>query len=209
MRPFPNMRSIPLLALSLLLIPALAACGSDAGSAPAAGTGTGGDGITVTLPGTTVATAPSTTAPGTTTAPASVPVEVFFVRDERVAPATREVSPPAVARAAMTELLRGPAADEAAAGASTSIPAGTRLLGLRIADRVAEVDLSGEFASGGGSSSMLSRVAQVVYTLTGFPTVGSVRFLIDGERVDSIGGEGVIVDPPLSRADLPGQAPPG
>ena len=71
----------------------------------------------------------------------------------------------------------------------------------------AEVDLSAAFASGGGSLSMLTRVAQAVYTLTAFPTVHAVRFLIEGERVDAIGGEGVIVDPPPTRADLPGQAP--
>jgi spore germination protein GerM len=136
-----------------------------------------------------------------------VRIDVWFVRDERIAPAPRTVAPPAVARAAMTELLGGPTDDEAAAGASTSIPAGTSLLGLRITDGVAEVDLSGAFASGGGSLSMLSRVAQVVYTLTGFPTVDSVRFLIDGERVESIGGEGVIVDRPLTRADVEGPVP--
>ena len=54
---------------------------------------------------------------------------------------------------------------------------------------------------------MLTRVAQVVHTLTWFHSVHAVRFLIDGERVDSIGGEGVIVDHPLTRADFEGQAP--
>lgn len=194
-------RILRLAALAALLVTLLSACGSDT-SAPAAGTTA--PGTTATSPATTPATA---TTP--TTAPTTITADVFLVRDERVARVGRAVAPPAVARAAMTALLSGPAADEQAAGLSTSIPAGTTLRGLRIADGVAEVDLSGTFASGGGSSSMLSRVAQVVYTLTGFPTVGSVRFLIDGERVDSIGGEGVIVDPPLSRADLPGQAPPG
>ena len=206
MRSSRTLWTVPLAALALLLVPLLAACGSDAGSAPVAATT--GDVTTVTAPAATT-TAPATTAPGTTTAPVTVPVDVFFVRDERVAAADRDVTPPGVARAAMTALLAGPTAEETAAGSSTSIPEGTRLLGLRITGRVAEVDLSGEFASGGGSLSMLTRVAQVVYTLTGFPTVGSVRFLIDGEKVDSIGGEGVIVDHPLTRADLPDQAPVG
>lgn len=183
-------------AASLLLL--TAACGDDDGQA-------GSTGSTGSTPSTT---APATTAPPTTApAPATVPAEVYFVREERVAAATRDVTPPAVARGAMAELLRGPTAEEEAAGISTSIPAGTEVLGLRILDGVAEVDLSGAFASGGGSLSMLTRVAQVVYTLTGFPTVRSVRFLIDGVRVDSIGGEGVIVDPPLTRADLRDQAP--
>lgn len=183
---------------ALLAALALTACGDDGDEAAG----------TATPPAT--ATAPATVPPATATTPATTPgparidVDVWFVRDERVSPVTRAVAPPAVARAAMDELLRGPADDEAAAGSSSSIPDDTALLGLRITGGVAEVNLSGDFASGGGSLSMLTRVAQVVYTLTGFPTVGSVRFLIDGERVESIGGEGVIVDRPLTRADVEG-----
>jgi spore germination protein GerM len=105
------------------------------------------------------------------------------------------------------EPLGGPSAAEAAAGLVTSIPSGTWLLGLRIDRGVAYVDLSGSFAFGGGSRSMLTRIAQVVHTLTWFPTVGSVRFLIDGREVDAIGGQGVIVDHPPTRADVEGQAP--
>lgn len=186
-----------ILTVALLGASVLTACGDD------------GDGSAVTAAPPATATAPATspTATAPVTTPEQVEAEVWFVSGERVAAVTRAVTPPAVARAAMTELLRGPDADEAASGLSTSIPAGTSLLGLRIVGGVAEVDLSGEFASGGGSLSMLTRVAQVVYTLTGFPTVRSVRFLIDGERVASIGGEGVIVDPPLTRADVEGPVP--
>ncbi len=149
------------LAAALLIVLCLSACGDDGG--------TGGGPAATTAPATTTAT----TAPATTTAPqpAEVAADVYFVRDERMAAAARQVATPAVARGAMAELLRGPGEAEAAAGMSSSIPAGTTLRGLRIVDGVAEVDLSGEFASGGGSLSMLTRVAQVVYTLTGFPTV--------------------------------------
>lgn len=187
--------SIAAVAATLLLL-LLAACGDD--GAPAGGSGSAPAAAT---------TPPATTAPSTTTVPQAVAAEVFFVRAERVSPAVRQVTAPAVARGAMRALLQGPDPSEQADGMSTSIPAATELLGLRIVNGVAEVDLSGAFASGGGSLSMLTRVAQVVYTLTGFSTVRSVRFLIDGRRVDSIGGEGVIVDRPLTRADLADQAP--
>jgi len=46
---------------------------------------------------------------------------------------------------------------------------------------------------------MNMRIAQVVYTLTQFPTVKGVLFELDGQRVDVIGGEGVIVDQPVTR----------
>ncbi len=83
----------------------------------------------------------------------------------------------------------------------TQIPEGTQLLGLEISDGVATVDLSSEFQSGGGSLSMRMRVAQVVYTLTQFDSVDGVLFEIDGEPVDAIGGEGVMVDTPQTRKD--------
>ena len=54
---------------------------------------------------------------------------------------------------------------------------------------------------------MLGRVAQVVATLTRFPTVERVAFRIDGDPVEAIGGEGVAVDPPIGRAAIEGQTP--
>ena len=54
---------------------------------------------------------------------------------------------------------------------------------------------------------MLMRVAQVVYTLTQFPTVRRVAFELDGEPADTIGGEGVVVSPPVDRGDFEDQTP--
>ena len=76
------------------------------------------------------------------------------------------------------------------------------------AGNVATVDLSKEFESGGGSLSMLLRVAQVVCTLTQYEGIDHVAFSIDGKPVESIGGEGVIVSPPVGREDFEGQLPP-
>jgi hypothetical protein len=105
------------------------------------------------------------------------------------------------ATAAMKALLAGPTAAENAAGLGTSIPAGTRLLGLSIKSGTAAVDLSGEFGGGGGSLSMTSRVAEVVYTLTRFPTVRAVQFFMEGEPLDALGGEGIMLAEPQKRAD--------
>ena len=69
------------------------------------------------------------------------------------------------------------------------------------------VDLSGRFQSGGGSQSMLLRVAQVVYTATTFPTVDRVAFSLDGRPVSAIGGEGVVVSPPVTRSSFEAQTP--
>ena len=113
----------------------------------------------------------------------------------------------AVARAALTELLEGPTDEEVASGLSSAIPAGTTLRDVSLADGVATVDLDGTFDDGGGSASMLGRVAQVVATLTRFPTVDRVAFRIDGRPVEAIGGEGVVVDPPIGRPAIEEQTP--
>lgn len=140
---------------------------------------------------------------------AATKLTVYLVRGEHLAPARRTVPrTPAVARAALSALLRGPTATERAAGYVTCVPAGTRLRGVRVSEGVATVDLSGRFQSGGGSLSMLLRVAQVVYTATQFTTVERVAFRLDGRPVAAIGGEGVVVAPPVGRADFEGQAPP-
>jgi len=107
----------------------------------------------------------------------------------------------------MEELVKGPSESDISAGLSTAIPTGTRLLGIDIASGIATVDLSNEFGSGGGSLSMQERVAQVVFTLTQFPTVQKVSFRIDGSPATALGGEGVMVDTPQARADWESMTP--
>jgi germination protein M len=125
-------------------------------------------------------------------------------------PVLREVpKTQAVGAAAMTALLAGPNDGELGARPAmyTAIPEGTRFLGLRIESGVATVNLSREFESGGGSASVLGRLAQVVYTLTQFPTVQGVRFELDGELVEVFSGEGVVLAEPVARDDYYDQLP--
>jgi hypothetical protein len=106
-----------------------------------------------------------------------------------------------VAKAAVNALLNGPTSGEAGRSITTAVPDGSQLLGLSIANGVATVDLSAEFESGGGSASVLTRLGQMVYTLTQFPTVKSVVFQIEGETKTAFGSEGVVLDKPATRAD--------
>ncbi len=108
-------------------------------------------------------------------------------------------SSPRIGSAAVTALLEGPDATERRAGVGTAVPDGARLLGLTIEDGIASVDLSGEFGSGGGRPALGMRLAQLTYTLTQFPTVRGVVLLLDGRRVDTFSGQGLIVDRPLTR----------
>jgi hypothetical protein len=132
-----------------------------------------------------------------------VTYQVWFTRDESLFMVTRtQQATPRIGSAALEALLAGPDTREQAAAVGSQIPSGTQLLGLSVDNSVATVDLTSEFESGGGSASMNMRIAQVVYTLTQFPTVKGVLFELDGRRVDVLGGEGVIVDQPVTRKDF-------
>lgn len=148
-------------------------------------------------------------------APAAAPVAapssfaVYLVRGEHVTPVRRVTAhTAALARAAVASLLAGPTASERRGGYTTAVPTATPLRGVSLRGGTLTVDLGRRFESGGGSLSMLLRVAQVVHTATQFPTVQRVAFRLDGAPVEAIGGEGVVVSPPVGRAAFEGQAPP-
>jgi germination protein M len=130
-------------------------------------------------------------------------VRVYLMRGEHLGVGDRGAGAgPAVGRAALEALLDGPTPDERAAGLESEIPEGTQLLDLSIdEDGLAVVDLTRDFESGGGSLSMQARVAQVVFTLTQFPTIDRVSFRLGGEDVDAIGGEGIPASA-VERADF-------
>jgi germination protein M len=60
------------------------------------------------------------------------------------------------------------------------LPQGTEVRGLNIRDRRATIDLNGSVLSYEDEISERNIVASIVYTLTEFSTVGSVRILVDG-----------------------------
>jgi germination protein M len=215
-----------LIVLTVLAL-ALSACGDDGGGATPTGveTSTTVETTTTTTAPTTTTTAPattSTTEAATTTEPPEMedmdvvayfllgdlndpPMGPYLVPVHRGAPETEGVG-----AAAVTALLEGPTSgeNEGIPSISTAIPEGTRLLGLVIEDGVATVDLSGEFDDGGGTASMAARLAQVVFTLTRFPTVDEVVFHLDGEPVDVFSSEGIILEGAQTREDYYEQIPP-
>lgn len=135
-------------------------------------------------------------------------VLVYLVRGEEIAVASRDIVPTQeVATGAINELLTGTTGFEEDIGLHSEVPMETRLLGISIDDGLAIVDLSSDFEAGGGSFSMSMRVAQIVFTVTQFDTVDEVRIRIEGQDVESIGGEGVMVDQPLERDDFEDQTP--
>jgi len=101
-------------------------------------------------------------------------------------------------KAAFTELLKAPKYAEL----STTIPTGTKLLGVRVTQTGIYVNLSPEFSQGGGSTSMAYRVAQVIYTATSIDPAAKVFVSVAGEPIDSdhpLGGEGLVLRQPITR----------
>ena len=181
-----------------------ASCGAgsgarSAGPAPTAGPeGAAGP----TVPGSETGSASETVPPPTGTSGGGAGLlryQVWFHRGEQLFVVTRtQNATPRVGSAALEALLEGPTESERAAGVQTQIPDGTQLLSLAIDHGIATVDLTSEYESGGGTASMTMRLAQVVCTLDQFPTVKGVLFELDGRRIDVLGGEGIVIDHPLT-----------
>jgi germination protein M len=134
----------------------LAGCGSEDSEEPSAQTTTRAETTTATVP---------------EQAPAIV--ALYFLRDGKVGLARRSVvTGPQIGTAALQELLKGPTPEDRKAGLTTGIPSGTSVERLAIEDGVARVELSSALDE--------PAVAQVVYTLTSFPTVRRVQ--LEGEQ---------------------------
>ena len=154
---------------------------------------------------TTTVAAPSSTAPPTTPAPTvHTFVRSWLLLRERLVPVHRAGE---TLEDAVSALLGGPNDEDLESilepeSLTTDVPSGTLLRSVSIHGGVATIDLSEAFASGGGSLSMMARLAQLVYVATEFPDVRSVALHIDGSPVVALGGEGIDVSNPLRRADF-------
>ncbi|QSV70293.1 MAG: spore germination protein [Aphanizomenon flos-aquae KM1D3_PB] len=103
--------------------------------------------------------------------------------------------PNQVLEAAFKTLLAGPSEGTD----STTIPQGTQLLGLKAENNDVHVNLSENFTTGGGSTSMMGRVGQVVYTATSLNPQAKVYIEVNGKLLEVLGGEGVELQQPLTR----------
>ena len=111
--------------------------------------------------------ATDTTATDTVTLPASSAGKVYLLRDGKVWPVSRELPATDTASASLDELLSGPSSEEEEdLEATSAVPTGTDL-DVEVADGVATVTASEELST--------EALAQLVYTLTQFPTITSVE----------------------------------
>lgn len=177
------------MALAVVAV-ALAGCGVGAQSAPQLlGTKSAPSGLLQAKRAT------STTVP----APLGAEVSIYMEGpDHRLVPVARRVTWPATVAAALDQLADGPTAAEAARGlvspASSLGPFGTgtkRGAILAVNLPVAFEDLAGQ--------DQTVAAGQVVFTVTAFPAVKGVRFLVGGQASQVPSDRGSLSSGPVTR----------
>ena len=139
-------------------------------------------------------------------APATTTVKLYYV----VIDANGSVNYKAVNRTvakdspltnALNALLAGPTFEEK--NCTTLIPKGTKLLGVSIKDGVAILNFNDAFEfNQDGIEGYLAQLKQIINTATEFSSVNSVQFLINGEKKEYLGSDGVWIGTPLGRNSL-------
>ena len=101
--------------------------------------------------------------------------------------------------AAINSLLEGPHSDDVIQNCMTLIPAGTKLLSASVKDKVATLNFSDDFEFNSyGVDGLVNQLMQVVYTACSFSSVNSVQFIIDGQKKEYLGSEGIWIGTPLT-----------
>lgn len=131
-------------------------------------------------------------------------VRVFFFKGEMLQsvdrPLLKTEDPLTVAA---RELILGPTDSELQQGFSTELPKKVRVLGIHKQGSTAVIDFSPELQNyGGGSARVRGLVAQIVFTLCDIHGIKQAKILVKGKSEVVLGGEGLVLDKPLSREDL-------
>lgn len=121
-------------------------------------------------------------------------IKVYFNNDRldpevscnKVFPTEREIiKTPAIARAALGELLKGPTVEEKADGFFSNINSGVEIQGLVIENGVAKVDFDETLERAVGGSCRVAAIrSEITQTLKQFSTVKEVLISINGRTED-------------------------
>lgn len=134
-------------------------------------------------------------------------VEIYWLKSEgneiAISPNSITVeagkSKDVILKNAFQNLLTGP---KDANKHTSTIPQSTKLLNLEIRSNGVHVDLSEDFMFGGGTASMTGRLGQVIYTASSLDPNAKVWINVEGSPLEVLGGEGLIVDQPMTRRDF-------
>ncbi|TVQ40644.1 MAG: hypothetical protein EA384_02395 [Spirochaetaceae bacterium] len=100
-------------------------------------------------------------------------------------------------------LIAGPTIDELNAGLLNLMPENTRLISAAIRDETAYLNFNEAFRFNPmGVEGLVAQLQQVVFSTTEFGTIRRVQILIEGQRVQYLGGDGVYIGEPLDRSSF-------
>jgi spore germination protein GerM len=149
---------------------------------------------------------PPTTSAGPTETSAGPEVMLWFLRDDRLAPA-RRASAGSGPATALTLLAGGPTPQEATGGLKTALftPQPLAVVDGKSTDTTVTIAVSPAFTSVSGEN-QLRAVAQVVWTVTEFAGVEQVRFTTENGPLEVPTDDG-LTDKAVDRDDYDSLAP--
>lgn len=103
----------------------------------------------------------------------------------------------------LTALLSGLTSSELNKGLLSLIPTGTEIRGITVSNMTATIDFNEALSFNNfGREGLEAELKQIVFTATEFSTVDKVQILINGQKKQFLGAEGVFIGGPLTRASM-------
>lgn len=132
--------------------------------------------------------------------------QIYWLQDNeenlKLVPMPVTIEQSASSEAMLESMFKRLLAGSSEAELVTTIPQDTKLLAISVEDSGIYVNLSDDFTFGGGSTSMIGRLGQVIYTATSLDTSARVWISVDGEPLTVLGGEGIEVSQPMTRQEF-------
>lgn len=98
-------------------------------------------------------------------------------------------------------LINGPKPEEKQKGVYSEIPNSAQVINISEQHDRVIVNLNSSFVNGGGADSLYKRLYQLIKTVK-LNSDLPVYLYIDGQKADVVGGEGIIINQPLSNSSL-------
>ncbi len=141
----------------------------------------------------------------TTAVEAGRTTTIYLLSGDRLVAVDRSVPEDAGLDDLLGQVITGPTEVEQSLGITTAVPAGT-IASVDTSRGTAEVDLASSFGDIRSREQILA-LGQIVFTLTGQPGIGGVRFTVEGKDVTVPLSDGTLSNDPLSRDDVKAIAP--
>ena len=130
---------------------------------------------------------------------------IYLVKFDRnsesmtLAPVKRNVKTKSALADTLRELIKGPTNKEKASGLLTAVPADLQIRDIQVTGRNAVLDFNNSIEENADGQILLTRIDQLVYTVTQFKGIDGVIIKVNGRRKEFLGGEGLSVSKPIGR----------